>query len=506
MSAERVVLTPAPVTVEELARVALERAEVEVDESVWSRVRASRAVVERALERGKPVYGLNTGLGPWKDQAAPLDTLIDYQRRIVFERAGATGTPLPDEQVRALMFTRVAGLAQGGSGATPGALEMLVRMLNAGVHPIVGENGSIGASDIGHMAMIADVAIGRGRARVNGEILPGSEALARAGIEPYELQPKDGLALVSANGASIGVGALTVLEAEQVAVLADLTAALALEAVSGNLSPFDDEVARAKPFPGQIEAARHMRELLSGSYLADPETALSVQDPLSFRVVAQVHGALRDQIAYARRAVEIELNAIDDNPLASVAKDTMLSNGNFHPMVLALAFEALRVGLAHTGMISERRIRHVFAPGRQTSPDFTSTAAKEASPSPLDRLPNVTFVTPILALVELKHLAAPVTLECPAIFGVEDHHTLAPTAVLYARRSLRQLETVLALEALAATKALDQRDELPRLGAGTRPLYEAAHGVYDEVGPDGSPSEVVDAARRRALAVCAAAH
>jgi histidine ammonia-lyase len=499
LSVPRVVLTAAPLTVEDVARVALESAHVVVDESVWERVRAGRAVVERALERGLPVYGLNTGLGPWKDEAVPHEILMDYQRRIVFERAGATGTSLPDEQVRALMFARVAGLAQGGSGATPGALEVLVKMLNAGVHPLVGENGSLGASDIGHMAMIADVAIGRGRARMDGEILPGSDALARAGIEPYELQPKDGLAMVSANGASIGVGALTVLEARRVARLADMTAALALEAASGNLTPFDEEVARAKPFPGQIEAAKHVRELLSGSYLEDPGTALSVQDPLSFRVVVQVHGALRDQIAYARRAVEIELNAIDDNPLASVEQDTMLSNGNFHPMVLALAFEALRIGLAHTGVISERRIRHVFAPGRQTSPDFTPTAEKEASPAPLDRLPNVTFVAPILALVELKHLAAPVTLECPSIFGVEDHHTLAPTAVLFARRSLRQLETVLALEALAAAKALDQRDDLPRLGLGTGPLYEAARGVYEELGPDASPSEVVEAVRRRVV-------
>jgi histidine ammonia-lyase len=500
LSAQRVVLTPARITVEELARVALEDATVGVDEAVWSRVRASRAVVERALERGRPVYGLNTGLGPWKDQAAPLDSLNDYQRRIVFERAGATGATLPDEHVRALMFTRIAGLAQGGSGATPGALEVLVAMLNAGVHPVVGETGSLGASDIGHMAMIADVAIGRGRARLNGETLPGSEALARAGIEPHELQPKDALAMVSANGASIGLGALTVLEAERLGRLADMTAALSLEALSGNLSPFDDEVARAKPVAGQIEAARHVRELLSGSYLEDPDSALSVQDPLSFRVVVQVHGALREQIAAARAAVEVELNAIDDNPLASVEQDAMLSNGNFHPMVLALAFESLRVGLAHVGLISERRIRHVSEPGRQTSPDFTSTAEKEASPSPLDRLPNVTFATPILAVVELKHLAAPVTLEAPTVFGVEDHHTLAPTAVFYARRSLRELETVLALEALAAAKALDGLREPPRLGSGTRPLYEAARGVYGELGPGASPPEVVETARRRVLA------
>ena len=161
----------------------------------------------------------------------------------------------------------------------------------------------------------------------------------------------------------------------------------------------------------------------------------------------------------------------------------MLSNGNFHPMVLALAFEALRVGLAHVGMISERRIGQVAAEGRQTSPDFKSTAEKEASPSPLDRLPNVTFATPMLALVELRHLARPVTLESPTIVGVEDHHTLAPTAVSYARRSLRELETILSLEAVAAAKALDRLPELPRLGSGTRRLYEAARGIYDELGP-----------------------
>jgi histidine ammonia-lyase len=500
LSSERVVLTPARITVEELAGVALDGATVEVDEAVWSRVRAGRAVVERALERGKPVYGLNTGLGPWKDQTAPLDSLNDYQRRIVFERAGATGPAMPDEDVRALMFTRIAGLAQGGSGATPGTIEVLVRMLNARVHPVVGETGSLGASDIGHMAMIADVAIGRGRARVNGETLPGAEALARAGIEPYELQPKDALAMVSANGASIGVGALTVLEAERLARLADVNAALSLEALTGNLSPFDDEVARAKPVPGQIEAARHVRELLSGSYLEDPDTAQSVQDPLSFRVVAQVHGALREQIAAAKEAVELELNSMDDNPLASVEQDTMLSNGNFHPMVLALAFESLRVGLAHVGMISERRLRHVAAQGRETSPDFIPTAEKEASPSPLDRLPNVTWTTPAMAVVELRRLAAPVTLDGPTVVGVEDHHTLAPTAVFYARRSLRELETVLALEAVAAARALDGRRELPRLGSGTRPLYQAARGVYDDVGPDASPPEVVEAARRRVLA------
>ena len=368
-------------------------------------------------------------------------------------------------------------------------------MLNAGVHPVVPENGSIGASDIGHMAVIAEVAIGCGRARVDGATLPAAEALARAGIEPYKLQPKDGLAMVSANGASIGIGALTILEAERAAALADATGALSLEAIGGNLSPFDEEVARAKPFPGQIDAAAHVRELLAGSYLEDPDAALSVQDPLSFRVMPQVHGALREQIAFTRRAVEIELNAIDDNPLASVEKDTMLSNGNFHPMVLALAFDALRVGLAHVGMISERRAGSVASPVDRRSPDFTTTAEKDARSSPLERLPRATFVGAVLGLVELRHLASPITVEAPPLFVVEDHHTLAPSAVFLTRRSLRHLETVLTLEAIVAARALDERGESPRLGAGTRAVYERVRGVYGETGEDASPSEVVEAAR-----------
>ncbi len=286
-------------------------------------------------------------------------------------------------------------------------------MLNAGVHPVVGETGSLGASDIGHMAMIADVAIGRGRARLNGETLPGSEALAQAGIEPYELQPKDALAMVSANGASIGIGALTVLEAERLAQARRHDRSALARGRRGKPEPLRRRGRPCEARPrARSKSARHVRELLSGSYLEDPDAADSVQDPLSFRVVPQVHGALREQIAAARDAVELELNAIDDNPLASVEQDTMLSNGNFHPMVLALAFESLRVGLAHVGMISERRIRHVSALGRQTSPDFKSTAEKEASPSPLDRLPNVTFDDADAGSRRAPAPGAPVTLEC----------------------------------------------------------------------------------------------
>src|SRR5581483_6125359 len=391
--------------------VAVEGAPVEVSAEVLARVEAGRAVVERVLQGDTLVYGLNTYLGHMRDEPVSTEMLLQYQVHMVVGHAGGVGAPLSDQDVRALMLARVAGIARGGSGAHPGALHAILAMLNAGVHPVVPEVGSVGASDLMHMAAVAMVAIGRGEARLQGEILPGAEALARAGLTPYVLQPKDGLALISANGASIGIGALVVRQAQRVAVLADTATALALEAIGGNPSPFEPVAAAAKPLAGQIAAAAHVRDLLDGSYLYDPATTLSVQDPLSFRVVPQVHGALREQIANARHSVEVELNAIDDNPMVSIEEDRLLSTGNFHPMLLALDFEALRIGLAHVGMLSERRMNKILAQ-RFSDPAFYLQAADDPEQRAFGGL--LTYSAAAL-LSELKHLAMPVTLECPPL-------------------------------------------------------------------------------------------
>ena len=201
------------------------------------RVKASRAVVERALEGDAMIYGLNTGLGSRRDRRVSREDLARYQVQMVRDHAGGVGPPLPDEDVRALMAARIAGIARGGSGAHPGALDTLVGMLNGGVHPVVPEVGSVGASDLMHMAAIAMVVIGRGDARLDGRTMPGGEALTRAGIAPHQLHPKDGLALISGNGVSIGLGALAALDAERTVILADVAGALTLEAIAGNPGP-----------------------------------------------------------------------------------------------------------------------------------------------------------------------------------------------------------------------------------------------------------------------------
>jgi len=248
----------------------------------------------------------------------------------------------------------------GGSGASRAAADVLAAMLNAGVYPIVPEISSVGAADIQTMAAIAEVAVGQGRAAYQGELLPGAEALRRAGITPLVLSGKDGLALISANGVSVGHAALVVARSERTAEAADIAAALSMEATVANPSIIHPAVGRAKPIPGQVAVAEHIHQLLTGSRLMQPGVALSVQDALSFRVVPQVHGALREYISAARNAVTVELNAADDNPLASVPDQTLISNGNFHPIVLAIATDALRIALVHVGQLSERRMAHLW--------------------------------------------------------------------------------------------------------------------------------------------------
>jgi histidine ammonia-lyase len=489
-------LTTEGFAAEDVGRIA-QGATLELAPEVLQRVRASRAVVERALEGGQPVYGLNTGLGSRRDRPVSPEDLDRYQVQMVMDHAGGVGEPLADEDVRAVMAARIAGISRGGSGAHPGALETLVAMLNAGVHPVVPSVGSVGASDLMHMAAIAMVVMGRGQARLEDRAMPGGEALARAAIAPHRLRPKDGLALISGNGVSIGLGALAALAAERTAVLADVAGALTLEAIAGNPGPFDEEAARAKPLPGQIAAAAHLRELLSGGDLAGGEPPHSVQDPLSFRVMPQVHGALRDQVAAVRAAVELELNAIDDSPLVSIDRDRLLSTGNFHPMGLALAFESLRVALAHLGMLSERRMNKLVAalygeasfefgvqrPGRYSVPGFVIYSAAAL-------------------LSELKQLASPVTLDCPPLdLDVEDHATLAPQAVMLARRGLLVLETILAIEVLVAISALDHQPQPTRLGRGTQPVYEAVHATLEPLEADAPAATVVETVRRRLLEI-----
>jgi histidine ammonia-lyase len=481
---------------EELLRIAGgER--VELGPDARSRIGASQSVVEDALARPDPVYGLNTGVGHRKDVRLSDEEMRTQQEVLVMSHVGGLGPPLSTEIVRAAMTTRLNGLARGGAGVSLAAADMLVAMLNASVHPIIPSTGSVGAGDLSQMASIAMVAIGKGKAELNGEILDGGEALRRVGIEPLALGPKDGLGLMSANGISIGHAALVLSEMFRAAETADVAAGLSLEATQGNVSTLLPIVGRAKPYPGQIEAARHIHEVLEGSYLFEKGGSRSVQDPLAFRVAPQVHGALREVMTFAQRSIEMELNSISDNPLVSVEDRAMVHNGNFHPIVMALAFDTLRVALAHVGQLMERRMSHLwdaFFENLSTLRQPPSDGAKSpgAAPSTPPKLHGLSLRYPAAAVFsELKQLAAPATLDAPPLdIGTEDHATGAPLSVRKAEESVLLLEDLIAIEFLLARDVLATAGPQRKLGQSTGKVFRTVEESIAAAPPGVSSGEI----------------
>jgi histidine ammonia-lyase len=460
---DTVVFTATPMPLSDLLRAARGTL-VALSDDASAAIDRSREAVTAALASGEAVYGLNTGLGHMKDDRIEGGELRRYQEVTVLAHDGGIGQPLPTEVVRAAMAARVNGIARGGSGASRAVADALVAMLNSGVHPVVPSIGSVGASDLMHMASIALVAIGQGRAEFRGAVLGGAEALRRAGLTPLALAEKDALALLSANAVAVGHGALVVERATWLAGVADVVVACSLEAYRGNPSIVDPAVAQAKPIDGQRAAADHLRSLLAGSALfstaGSPDGPRSIQDPLSFRVAPQVHGALREFVGVARHAVETELNAMGDNPL--VAAGRMIHNGNFQPMVLALAFDALRPALGHVGGLSERRLEHlwgvVFDDPAMFGPERMEEAVRRA-PWTLARYAAAA------RSAELRQLAAPASLDCPPLdIAVEDHATSAPLTVQRTAEALDVAADILAVELLLARTALDFQ---PRRQLGT---------------------------------------
>jgi histidine ammonia-lyase len=477
-------LTTADLELDQLLRIA-HGARVTLAPGAVARIRASRAVVDRLVDGPDLVYGLNTGLGHLRDTAVSRDQLRRYQELIVGIHEGGIGQPLPVPVVRAAMAVRLNGIVRGGSGASLEVAEGLAGLLNAGVHPVVPTIGSVGASDLMHMAAIAQVLLGDGRAELDGEVLPGGEALARVGLVPLVLQPKDGLTLISANGVSIGHAALVVEHATRLALAADLALAVSIEVLSGNPSVLDPAVLAAKAVAGQAEAGADIRAFLDGSELFTPGAPRSVQDPLSFRVGPQVHGAFRDVVGRLESAVVVELNAMDDNPLVDLATGRMLSNGNFHPMVLALALDALRPAIAHVGQLSDRRLNHLWAAAADLFLD------EEVMVNAIESGMGLLRYAAAARASELRLAAQPVTLDVGALdLGVEDHATNAPLAARVTDEALRILEDVLAIELLTAETVVREHPPERRLAPAVQATLAALEDVRTGLGPGPSPADV----------------
>ncbi|HEX2569626.1 MAG TPA: histidine ammonia-lyase, partial [Polyangia bacterium] len=360
-------LGDAPLTLDTITRVARQRMPVQLSLAARERIRRARAVVDdiaRGGDAAPAVYGVNTGFGFLADVRISADEIRLLQRNLIRSHAAGVGTPLSTDVVRAMMLLRAEVLAIGHSGVRMEIAELLLAMLNRGVHPVIPSQGSVGASgDLAPLAHLALVLIGEGSAEVEGQILPGEEALARAGLAPVELAAKEGISLVNGTQLMTGMGALALFDAEQLALTADLSGALSLEALKGTPRAFDPRIHAVRPHPGQITSAANLARLLTGSAIVESHRDCGkVQDAYSLRCMPQVHGATRDALNYARNVLEIEAQSATDNPLVFPAENEMVSGGNFHGQPVALALDFAGIAVAELANIAERRIEQMVNP------------------------------------------------------------------------------------------------------------------------------------------------
>ncbi len=449
---------------------------VELTPEAVFKVRRAQQAVADLIARGEVVYGITTGFGAFKDRIIAPDQVEQLQRNIVMSHAVGVGEPFDRQVVRALMLIRANTLAKGYSGIRLETLNLLLGMLNRGVHPVIPSQGSLGASgDLAPLAHMSLVLTGEGEAEFQGRVLPGAEALRCAGLKPITLAAKEGLALTNGTAAMCAVGGLAVDKAEQLSCIADVAGCLSLEALYGTPLAFDARIHAVRPHPRQAECARHLRRLLEGSDFTRHPDPYNVQDAYTLRCIPQVHGAVRDAIAYARWVIEIELNAATDNPLIFFEGDevTVLSGGNFHGEPVAIAMDYMAMALTELGNISERRLTRLTdeASNAHVLPAFLIKHGGLNSGFML-----IQYTAAALAS-ENKVLAHPASVDTvPTSANMEDHVSMGCTAARQACQILDNLERILALELMAAAQGIDFRREtlgpLARLGRGTRVAYE----------------------------------
>jgi histidine ammonia-lyase len=444
-------------TLDAVVRIAEEHEPVDLDTSAAQRVTASRQVVDARADGPEAAYGINTGFGSLADVRIAHEDLAALQVNLLRSHSAGVGEPLDVPAVRAMMALRANVLAKGFSGIRLGTLATLVAALNRGVHPVVPSRGSVGASgDLAPLAHLALVLIGEGEVlhppgASTGPRMKGVDALRLAGIAPVALAAKEGLALINGTQASAAALALALLHAQRLAKVADVAAALSLDALRGSIHPFEPRIHDARPHAGQRTSAANILGLVAGSGInKSHEHCGKVQDAYSLRCAAQVHGAARDAIAFAARTFEIEANAATDNPMVFADSGDIVSGGNFHGAPLAIAADVVCLAAAQLATISERRCDRLMNPTLSDLPPFLTTR------SGLHSGLMMAQVTAAALASEIKTQAHPASVDTiPTSANKEDHVSMSMAAALKARRAVSLAIDVLAIEVLCACQAID---------------------------------------------------
>ena len=500
-----IVLDGSSLTIDRLMRIARGGERVELAPEALERIRACRAMLEDKLRAREIMYGTNTGIGEFSEIVLSDEQVRQFQRYLIYNHAAGIGDPAPAEHVRGAMASRVNVHARGCSGCRPEITLTLVEMLNRGLTPVVCQKGSVGASgDLAPMAQMALLLMGEGEAFYEGERLPGRAAMERAGIAVPDLQARDGLAAINGSNVLTAMSALHLHDMERWLRQAEIACAMTLEALQANLKPYDERLHQARGFAGAVRSARAIMRCIEGSDLATGKIKSKVQDAYSMRSSPQVIGAAHDALAFARQQVEIELNAVADNPIFLPEAGLTLTGANFQGSPVSLPMDMIGAAITMVCVLSERRLNRLTNPALSVGlPAFLTKGAGMFSGMMLSQY------TADMLIVEQRILSAPASIaSIPAAADQEDFVSMGMNTALKNGQILENAYGVLGIEFMAAAQALDFRAFTPGRGVQAareairrrvahldedRPLYPD-HNVMRELVRSGAILEAVEAA------------
>lgn len=465
---EKIYINGENLTIEQIYKVAHGKCKIEIPLSVKTKINKSRAVVEQIIKNEKVVYGINTGFGKLSKVKIPLANLKKLQKNLILSHSCGVGENLKEEEVRAAMLLRANTFAKGYSGIRFELLNMLVRLLNEDITPVVPSQGSVGASgDLAPLAHLALVLIGQGRALYKGKIYKGDKTLKKAGIKPVELSAKEGLALINGTCIMTAILALAVYDSLNLLKNANIISAMTLEALAGTNTHLNDFIHNARPHAGQISTAKAIKKIVDKSKIIEShKNCERVQDPYCVRCVPQVHGAVYDLLNFAIDKVLIESNSATDNPLVNPADNMILSGGNFHGAPMALCADSLAIALSYLGNISERRTECMLSSNLNNLPLFLTKQSGLNSGFMIIQYTAASLVS------ENKVLAHPASVDSiPTSGGFEDHVSMGTIAAKKLAKIVENIANVLSIEAICAAQAMDF-GRPHETGMGTKAAYD----------------------------------
>jgi len=448
-------------------------ANARLDDASMQRIVEAAASVERIVAGGETVYGVNTGFGLLASTRIPDERLAELQTNLILSHSAGLGDPLPRHVTRLMIVLKLLGLGRGHSGVRPLVIEALQVLLEHDAMPIIPAQGSVGASgDLAPLAHMTSALMGYGGIDLAGQIVPASQALQRLNLEPLQLGPKEGLALINGTQASTAIALDALFTGERVFAAATAAGALSVDALKGSATPFDPRISELRGQPGQIRVAEAIRGLLEGSeIIASHARCGKVQDPYSFRCQPQVMGAALDLLNNAARTLTIEAGAVTDNPILFPDEDTAISGGNFHAQPIAFAADTIAMALCEVGSISERRVGVLIDPKMSGLPPFLTEDSGVNSGLMIQQVTAAALVS------ENKSLAFPASVDSiPTSAGQEDHVSMAPIAARKATQIARNAAGVIAVELIAAAQGVDYHSPL-KTGA----KLQAVHAKVREI-------------------------